>query len=121
MLTGRVWLVVCAVVTTVAGSGTSAFADGLGTAASFTSGENARSCTGIFVTSVGDIMVMEYGAHRIRMVATSGIFTVFSSAFIGVIHPVVSTIAQAWCQQWREAARLAGWMGWGPPPSLISL
>ena len=68
---------VCAVVTTVAGSGTSAFADGVGTAASFMAGVNAWSCTGIFVTSVGDIMVMEYGAHRIRMVATSGIFTVF--------------------------------------------
>ncbi len=63
-----------AVVTTVAGSGTSAFADGVGTAASFISnvGGGLYSCTGIFVTSVGNIMVMDYGGNRIRMIATSG-------------------------------------------------
>ena len=66
-------MVVCAVVTTVAGSGTSAFADGVGTAASFSESEG-WSCTGIFVTSVGNVMVIEFGGHRIRRIATSGLF-----------------------------------------------
>ena len=54
-------------VTTVAGSGTSGFSDGVGTAAKFT------GCNGIFVTSVGNIIVSESDGNRIRQISSTGI------------------------------------------------
>ena len=68
-------MVVFPVVTTVAGSGTSAYADGVGTAASFTAASSIWSCTGIFVTTAGNVLVFEYGGHRIRMISSSGMMT----------------------------------------------
>jgi sugar lactone lactonase YvrE len=54
------------VVTTLAGSGSAAFADGQGVAASF------KSPRGVAVTSTGDIVVADSGNNRIRLISPTG-------------------------------------------------
>ena len=53
--------------TTLAGSGSSAWADGVGAAASF------NNPTGVSVDSNGAIYVSDYNNHRIRKVLSSGL------------------------------------------------
>ena len=50
------------VVTTLAGSGSGAFADGTGAAATF------NQLIGVAVTSTGDVVVADYGNNRIRLI-----------------------------------------------------
>ena len=57
------------VVTTLAGSGTGAFADGTGVAASF------NNPTGVAVTSSGDIVVGDVSNQRIRLITPAGVVT----------------------------------------------
>ena len=54
-------------VSTLAGSGTAAWADGLGTAASF------KGPSGVSVDSNGAVYVADQINNRIRMVASSGV------------------------------------------------
>ena len=58
-------------VTTIAGDGTSAFADGTGAAAQF------NHPTGIVVDSNGDIFISDYVNHRIRKMNPAGVVTTF--------------------------------------------
>jgi len=55
------------VVSTIAGSGSYGFADGIGTAASFT------SPYGIAIDSNGNLYVADSGNHKIRKINTAGI------------------------------------------------
>ena len=61
------WIVCAGVVSTLAGSGTAAWADGLGTAASF------YFPYGVSVDSNGAVYVADYGNQRIRKVSSSGV------------------------------------------------
>lgn len=52
---------------TLAGSGSYAFGDGVGSAASF------KSPRGITVSSNGDVFVADTESHRIRMITSAGL------------------------------------------------
>ena len=62
------------VVTTLAGSGSGAFADGTGAAASF------YQPHGVAVTSSGDIVVADNSNHRIRLVTQAGVVTTLAGS-----------------------------------------
>jgi hypothetical protein len=62
------------VVTTLAGSGTPAFADGTGAAASFYYPQ------GVAVLPNGTVVVADYGNHRIRLVTTTGVVTTLAGS-----------------------------------------
>jgi len=61
-------------VSTLAGSGDSAFADGVGTAASF-----ARPC-GVAVDTNGYVYVADFANHRIRKISPTGVVTTFAGS-----------------------------------------
>ena len=65
------------VVTTLAGSGNEAFADGTGALASF------NQASGVAVTSSGDIVVADLGNHRIRLVTQAGVVTTLAGQTSG--------------------------------------
>jgi hypothetical protein len=65
------------VVTTLAGSGTAAFADGAGAAASF------NLPVGVAVTPTGDIIVADRGNNRIRLVTSAGVVTTLAGQTTG--------------------------------------
>ena len=60
------------IVTTLAGNGTSNFADGTGTAAGFS------SLVGICLDLNGNLMVCDNGVHRIRKITQTGVVTTFA-------------------------------------------
>ena len=60
------------VVSTLAGSGESAFADGLDTVAKF------RGPRGLWMAANGDLWVADRSNHRIRVISSSGIFLLVS-------------------------------------------
>jgi sugar lactone lactonase YvrE len=62
------------VVTTLAGSGSAAFADGTGTAASF------NYPAAVAMTSTGDIVVSDTNNHRIRLVTQGGVVTTLAGS-----------------------------------------
>ena len=53
-------------ISTFAGSGASAWSDGLGTAASF------NGARGLSVSTGGDVYVADFSIHRIRMITSTG-------------------------------------------------
>ena len=65
------------VVTTLAGNGYNAYADGIGTAASF---DEPR---GLSVDSIGNVYVADRANHRIRKVTPTGIVTTLAGSGIG--------------------------------------
>ncbi|MGI4751407.1 MAG: gliding motility-associated C-terminal domain-containing protein [Janthinobacterium lividum] len=65
------------IVTTVAGSGTKTFADGIGTAAGF---NNPQSIT---LDAIGNIYVADYGNSRIRKITQAGIVTTIAGSNYG--------------------------------------
>ena len=65
------------VVSTLAGSGSGAWADGLGTAASF------MDPSGVSVDSNGTVYVADFSGNRIRKVSLSGVLT---AHFTGILR-----------------------------------
>ena len=91
------------VVTTVAGNGSSVFADGVGTNAQF------YSPTGVTVDSVGNVYVADFNNHRIRKITSERVTTLAGSgvngsangtgtnaSFAGVISSTVDLIGNVY-------------------------
>ena len=75
------WMCMLAgVVSTLAGSGSASWADGLGTAARF------NSPSGVSVDSNGTVYVADNTNHRIRKVSSSGVYGFHFSCVIGSVH-----------------------------------
>ena len=77
------------VVSTLAGSGSAAFADGIGAAALF------RIPRGIAVSLTGIVFVADTDNHRIRMIASSGEGALDTSALLEVTFVRVN-ISMCW-------------------------
>ena len=100
--------IVCAgVVSTLAGSGTADWADGLGTAASFNSPRD------VSMDSNGAVYVADSGIHRIRMISSSGV------CMDAALHKTLSSSVSVGCPIWMrmgEGGGLSvldcGWMLW---------
>jgi sugar lactone lactonase YvrE len=78
------------VVTTLAGNGTTTFADGTGTNATF------RSPNAIAFDSVGNIFVSEAIGHRIRKITPSGIVTTLAGSGTATFADGTGTNASIW-------------------------
>ena len=81
-LPGKSW-----VVSTLAGSGTSGFANGAGTAAQF------NLPIGVAVDSSGNLYVADYDNHRIRKITSAGVVSTFAGSTWGY-HDATGTAAQ---------------------------
>jgi len=75
------------VVTTLAGSGSRAFADGVGTSASF------HNPYGVAVDASGTVYVADNGNNRIRMVSAAGVVTTLAGSGSGAFADGVGTSA----------------------------
>jgi sugar lactone lactonase YvrE len=73
------------VVTTLAGSGSDAFADGAGTSASF-----SRPC-GVAVDASGAVYVADFGNDRVRKVSAAGVVTTLAGSGSGAFANGVGT------------------------------
>jgi len=80
--------VLLGIVTTLAGSGSPAFADGTGALASF------NQPRGVAVTSTGDIVVADYLNNRIRLVTPLGVVTTLAGSGAGSFLNGTGTGAQ---------------------------
>ncbi len=76
------------VVSTLAGSGTTGSADGIGTAASF------NNPFAIAVDTSGDVYVADSGNHRIRKIDPAGVVTTLAGSTSGYADNTVGTSAQ---------------------------
>jgi hypothetical protein len=75
-------------VTTFAGSGSNAFANGVGTAASFS------ELHGVPVDLTGNVYVAAYGNHRIRKILPSGVVSTLAGSGIAGRNDGIGTTAQ---------------------------
>ena len=64
-------------VSTLAGSGTSGYADGTGTSAQF------NFLIGVAVDGAGNVYVADYNNHRIRKITTSGVVSTLAGSTSG--------------------------------------
>jgi streptogramin lyase len=74
-------------VSTLAGSGTATWLDGIGTNASF------RTPAGLAIDSFGNVYVTEYGNHRIRKITSAGVVTTFAGSGTGTYLDATGTNA----------------------------
>jgi serine/threonine-protein kinase len=79
------------VVTSLAGSGSAAFADGAGTAASFIRPQGVA-----VIPSSGMIVVADTGNHRIRLVTPLGVVTSLAGSGSSIFSPGTGTGASFW-------------------------
>ena len=91
------------VVSTLAGSGTSGFADGTGTAAQF------NNPKGVAVDGAGTVYVADYGNHRIRMVTAAGVVSTLAGSGTSGFADGTATAARFY-NPWGVAVEGAGTM-----------
>ena len=76
------------VVSTLAGSGSSSYADGVGSAA------HLKNPGGVAVSSSGVVFVADSDNQRIRMITTSGLLYIF--CYSKLLLPTAGCVLQAW-------------------------
>ena len=89
------WVVCAGMVSTLAGSGSSTWADGLGNAASF------NGPAGVSVDSNGAVYVADYNNNRIRMVSSSGVW-------LDALYSSLAASVSVGCPQWKMAGGGSG-------------